>query len=146
MIKRSIQNFLAVTIMVFMAVFIALFLYSNIHLKNEITIQTVQNMEFISDVFSKAVTDVMSSGHDKRTYNVILDYSNLLGVEDLGIYKLTGDEAFQAPSSQRKDGSEMIRKIGDDDKNFWKVAEHMNLTDFFDHDNMIYTRYHLCPN
>ena len=141
MIKRSIPNFLAVTVMVFMTVFIALFLYSNIHLKNKITLQTVQEMEFISDVFAKAILDVMSGGHDKETYAVITGYGNLMGVEDLGIYKLTGEEAFQAPSLQPEGGSKMIRKIGPADENFWKVSETMNLTDFFDHDKRAYTRY-----
>src|SRR3989344_3789820 len=112
MIKRSIPNFLAVTVMVFMTVFIALFLYSNIHLKNKITLQTVQEMEFISDVFAKAILDVMSGGHDKETYAVITGYGNLMGVEDLGIYKLTGEEAFQAASLRPEDSSKMIRKIG----------------------------------
>src|SRR3989304_1667992 len=141
MIKRSIPNFLAVTVMVFMTVFIALFLYSNIHLKNKITLQTVQEMEFISDVFAKAILDVMSGGHNKETYAVITGYGNLMGVEDLGIYKLTGEEAFQAPSLQPEDSPRIIRKIGPADKNFWKVTETMNLADFFDYDKMTYTRY-----
>src|SRR4030066_595409 len=141
MIKRSIPNFLAVTVMVFMTVFIALFLFSNFHLKNKITLQTVQEMEFISDVFAKAILDVMSGGHDKETYAVITGYGNLMGVEDLGIYKLTGEEAFQAPSLQPEDSPRIIRKIGPADKNFWKVTETMNLADFFDYDKMTYTRY-----
>lgn len=140
MIKRSIQNFLAVTVMVFMTVFIALFLYSNIHLKNKVTLQIVQEMEFISDVFAKAILDIMSDGHDKETYSVLLGYSNLMGVEDIGIYKLTGEEAFQAPSL-RPDSSKIIRKIGPADKNFWKVTETMKMANFFDHDKFTYTRY-----
>jgi len=141
MIKSSIQNFLAVTVMVFMTVFIAFFLYSNIHLKNKITLQIVQEMEFISDVFTNAILDVMSRGHDKQTYSVILGYGNFIGVTDLGIYKLTGEEAFQAPSLRPEDSSKIIRKIGPADENFWKVVETMNLTYFFDHDKLIYTRY-----
>ena len=78
MIKSSIQNFLAVTVMVFMTVFIAFFLYSNIHLKNKITLQIVQEMEFISDIFTNAILDVMSRGHDKQTYSVILGYGNFI--------------------------------------------------------------------
>ena len=141
MIKSSIQNFLAVTVMVFMTVFIAFFLYSNIHLKNKITLQIVQEMEFISDIFTNAILDVMSRGHDKQTYSVILGYGNFIGVTDLGIYKLTGEEAFQAPSLRPEDSSKIIRKIGPADENFWKVVETMNLTYFFDHDKLIYTRY-----
>src|SRR3990172_9353774 len=141
MIKSSIQNFLAVAVMVFMTVFIAFFLYSNIHLKNKITLQIVQEMEFISDVFTNAILDVMSRGHDKQTYSVILGYGNFIGVTDLGIYKLTGEEAFQAPSLRPEDSSKIIRKIGPADENFWKVVETMNLTYFFDHDKLIYTRY-----
>ena len=141
MIKSSIQNFLAVTVMVFMTVFIAFFLYSNIHLKNKITLQIVQEMEFISDIFTNAILDVMSRGHDKQTYSVILGYGNFIGVTDLGIYKLTGEEAFQAPSLRPEDSSKIIRKIGPADENFWKVTETMNLTYFFDHDKLIYTRY-----
>ena len=141
MIKSSIQNFLAVTVMVFMTVFIAFFLYSNIHLKNKITLQIVQEMEFISDIFTNAILDVMSRGHDKQTYSVILGYGNFIGVTDLGIYKLTGEEAFQAPSLRPEDSSKIIRKIGPADENFWKVTETMNLTYFFDHDKLTYTRY-----
>src|SRR3990170_1133895 len=141
MIKSSIQNFLAVTVMVFMTVFIAFFLYSNIHLKNKITLQIVQEMEFISDVFTNAILDVMSRGHDKQTYSVVLGYGNFIGVTDLGIYKLTGEEAFQAPSLRPEDSSKIIRKIGPADENFWKVTETMNLTYFFDHDKLTYTRY-----
>ncbi len=141
MIKRSIQNFLAIAVMVFMTVVIALFLYSNIHLKNKITLQIVQEMEFVSDVLTKAILDVMSGGHDKETYSAILDYGNLIGVVDIGIYKSTGEEAFQAQLLPSEDGSKMLRKISPADKNSFNVTETMKMADFFNYDQMTYTRY-----
>ena len=92
--QRYLLNYLVITIMVFMAAITSFFIYSNMHLKDRITYRIVRQSDIISNLISRSTTDLMREGHDKETYATILEYGNLIGVQDIAIFDLNGREAF----------------------------------------------------
>ena len=92
--KRDLLNYLVITIMLVMIGFISLFIFSNIHLKNGMVFRIVQQMDMISNLLSHAVSDILNDKHTLDSYGKALEYGNILGVKDIGVFKENGEEAF----------------------------------------------------
>ncbi|MEE9543517.1 MAG: PAS domain S-box protein, partial [Thermodesulfobacteriota bacterium] len=145
--QSYILNYLVITIMIFMLAVTSFFIYSNIHLKNRITYRIVRQTEIISDLISRATTDLMRDGHDKDTYATILEYGNLIGVKDIAIFNLNGEEAFDIidkgmAQSLDAESSEIRSRLSEEDKvHFKKLLFTFNKSDYFDHEGTTYKRF-----
>src|SRR4030067_2753361 len=85
---RSALNYLVIGIMIFMTAIAAVFIYFSLNLKSKITLRTVQQTEFASDLLARSATDIMKDGHGKGRDFDLLDFGEVIGVEELGIFKL----------------------------------------------------------
>ncbi|MEE8574131.1 MAG: ATP-binding protein [Thermodesulfobacteriota bacterium] len=139
--QRSILNILVIALMLFMAVFTSIFIYSNLHLKKKITYRIVQQTELISDLISRSVLTEMKNGHEENTYSSILEYGNLIGVKNIAIYNTKGIEAFENPNSENGTPVKRRNILNDHGEHFKKVIETMDLTSYFDHDDQEYERF-----
>jgi PAS domain S-box-containing protein len=126
--------------------FIGLFLYSNINLKSKITYKIVQQTEMITSLLTTMSTDILGAKHDKGRYDLILQYGDVVGVNDIGIYTPDGKEAFgnlqpnaaSAPAGQ----SAKVRDIqAQEMSNFLNAVKTSSKKDFFDHEKKTYTGY-----
>ncbi|MCC6502241.1 MAG: PAS domain S-box protein [Deltaproteobacteria bacterium] len=137
--SRSALNYLVVGSMLFMTAIAALFVYFSLNFKGKITLRTVQQTEFASDLLARSATDVMKDGHSRGRYFDLLEFGEVIGVEELGIFRLDGREAMtlepQAPltSGRSVQPGEMA--------SFLKSVESMNPAGFFDDVKDTYTRY-----
>lgn len=145
--KGDLLNYLVITIMLIMIGFISLFIFSNVHLKNGMVFRIVQQMDLISNLLNRAVSDILNDDHTLESYGKALEYGNILGVKDIGVFKENGEEAFgylnplegrQPPASSPK----TVRKIEPGEaKDFQKVIKKMTRSDFFDSSKTTYTSY-----
>ncbi|MBI5642376.1 MAG: PAS domain S-box protein [Deltaproteobacteria bacterium] len=137
---RSMLNYLVIAIMAFMIAIVALFVYTSIHLKNKVIFRTVQQTELVSELIARSAVDIMSGGHGGGNYSMILANSNQIGVDYIGIFRLSGDEATFGETGPkyiyRKD------RIGSNEKDtFLKSIETLNSSGFFDSEVSTYSRY-----
>jgi PAS domain S-box-containing protein len=149
--KRDLLNYLVITIMLVMIGFISLFIFSNIHMKEKMVFRVVQEMDMVSNLLDRAVLDALNGEHTIVTYGKALEYGNIHGVKDIGVFKENGDEAFGYPIST--DGSsdgrkppassqEKARKIEPHEVELFKKAIKMGgKADFFDSSNTTYVSY-----
>ncbi|MBI5492507.1 MAG: PAS domain S-box protein [Deltaproteobacteria bacterium] len=143
MIRRPILSCIIAAIAVFMAAVTAIFIYTSVHLKDKVIFRIVQQTELISELLTRSAIDTMSAGHHGK-YDMILAYGNLIGVDEVGIFKLTGEEASFGEGDERESiaGAGFIRNIDENEKeSFYKSVETMNSTGFFNRANRTYSRY-----
>jgi len=140
---RPYLNFLAIAITLALVLLTALFIYISIHLKNRITLRTVQKTDMVSEVITHSVYDLMSNGHSEESYSLILDHDNIVGLEEIGIFTVSGEEAFgggHAPGAGNP--AQGRRRIGDDElESFTTALATMNTMGVFDWDRHTYSRY-----
>ncbi|MBI5887531.1 MAG: PAS domain S-box protein [Deltaproteobacteria bacterium] len=146
MIKiKGMLNFLVIAIMLFMIALTAMFIYFSVQLKNKITFQFVQKTELVSELVTRSVSDIISTGHDERKNAMIAAYGNVLGIEDIGIYKPDGEEVFGAGAYRSNADGVERRAPGRIEKNeeesLKKAVTTMNNTGFFNWDSMTYSQY-----
>ena len=136
---RSALNYLVIGIMVFMTAIAAFFIYFSFNLKGRITLRTVQQTELASDLITRAATDIMKDGHGRGRYFDLLEYGEVIGVEELGIFKLDGSEALTLEPQAAKAGGRVIQsgEMGA----FLNSIESMNPGGFFDEVRDTYIRY-----
>jgi PAS domain S-box-containing protein len=149
--KRDLLNYLVITIMLVMIGFISLFIFSNIHMKDKMVFRVVQEMDMVSNLLNHAVSDILNDEHTIVTYGKALEYGNIQGVKDIGVFKENGDEAFGYLISP--DGSsdgrpppassqEKARKIEPYEVELFKKAIKMGAkTDYFDSSKTTYASY-----
>lgn len=146
MIKfRSMLNYLVIGIMAFMIALTAIFIYTSIHMKDRITFRIVQQTELISDLITRSAVNIMNSGHANGQYEMILQYGNMIGIDDIGVYKPDGTEAFggmQVLSGTKSEVPVGVRAIAENEQeSFRRAVEAANPTGFFDSGSMTYSRY-----
>lgn len=146
MIKfRSMLNYLVIGIMAFMIALTAIFIYTSIHMKDRITFRIVQQTELISDLITRSAVNIMNSGHANGQYEMILQYGNMIGIDDIGVYKPDGTEAFGGMPVLSGTKSEVpvgVRAIAENEReSFRRAVEAANPTGFFDAGSMTYSRY-----
>lgn len=146
MIKiKGMLNFLVIAIMLFMIALTAVFIYFSVQLKNKITYQFVQKTELVSELITRSVSDIISTGHDERKNAMIAAYGNVLGIEDIAIYKPDGEVVFGAGAYRlNADGvqSHAPRRIEkNEEETLKKAVATMNNTGFFNWDSMTYSQY-----
>ncbi|MBI5588720.1 MAG: PAS domain S-box protein [Deltaproteobacteria bacterium] len=146
MIKfRSMLNYLVIGIMAFMIALTAIFIYTSVHMKDRITFRIVQQTELISDLITRSAVNIMSTGHTNDQYEMVLQYGNMIGIDDIGVYKLDGTEAFggrpvlSGTKSELPVGTRSI--IGNEKESFKNTVRTANSTGFFDSGSMTYSRY-----
>ncbi|MBI2400030.1 MAG: hypothetical protein HYV23_03070 [Deltaproteobacteria bacterium] len=140
MIKiRSALNYLVIGIMIFMTAIAAVFIYFSLNLKGKITLRTVQQTEFASDLLARAATDIMKDGHGKGRYFDLLEFGEVIGVEELGIFKLDGREALTLEPMAMNTGGRIIQPA--EAGAFINSIESMNPAGSFDEVKDTYTRY-----
>ncbi len=140
---RPMLNYLVIAIMLFIIALTAIFIYSSIFLKNKIIFRTVQQIDLISELITRSAIDNMSTGHDRGKYATLLAYNNIIGIDEVGIFKLTGTEAFNDPLGTNNSATiNPARKISDNEQeSFKKVITSRNNAALFDWDNMTYSLY-----
>lgn len=136
---RSALNYLVIGIMIFMTAIAAVFIYFSLNLKSKITLRTVQQTEFASDLLARSATDIMKDGHSKGRYFDLLEFGEVIGVEELGIFKLDGREALTLEPAALNSGARVIQsgEMGA----FLNSVESMNPAGSFDEVKDTYTRY-----
>lgn len=136
---RSALNYLVIGIMIFMTAIAAVFIYFSLNLKGKITLRTVQQTEFASDLLARAATDIMKDGHGRGRYFDLLEFGEVIGVEELGIFKLDGREALTLEPKAITSGARVIQsgEVGA----FLNSIESMNPAGSFDEVKDTYTRY-----
>ncbi len=137
---------LIITIMAAMVGFTILFIYSNINLKNKITYKIIQQTDLITNLLTYMTVDILSAKHDRTKYDLVLKYGDIIGVNEIGIYTLKGEEAFGniPPDGKNKPGFQKGngRRIPEEEMiNFRKSVETASKTDFFDHRRTTYSGY-----
>lgn len=140
----SILNYLVISIMFFMIMVIGALIYTSIHMKNKMIFHVVQHTELISELLARSTVNIMGEGHGNDRYSMVLSYGNMIGVDDIGIFKLTGEEAFSEKQGVGKpeDVASPHRRIGDNEKpSFDKAIYSLNSTGFFDQEKMSYSQY-----
>lgn len=140
---RPILNYLVIGIMFFTIAITALFIYTSFHMKDRIILRTVQQTELFSELISRSAFDLMRTGHSAGEYETILSYGNIIGVNDIGIFRLDGREAF---SDQPGPGGEPLRRplrtiFVKERDSFKRAVSSMNSTGYFDHEGLAYSRY-----
>lgn len=129
---KSITNSLVMVIMIVMILLTSLFIYSNIHLKNKIVFQIVQQTELISNLVFHAVDDTLKNEHNQETYGHILEQGDIMGTDSIAIFKLSGEEAFQKQQ----------RNVNSDETVYFNKALNTGArVDFFDNNKMTYTTF-----
>jgi len=142
---RSMLNYLVIGIMAFMIALTAIFIYTSIHMKDRITFRIVQQTELISDLITRSAVNIMSSGHTDGQYEMILQYGNMIGIDDIGVYRPDGVEAFggiPVLGGTKDEEPVSVRSIGANEKgSFHRAVEAVNPSGFFDSATMTYSRY-----
>ncbi|MBI5810767.1 MAG: PAS domain S-box protein [Deltaproteobacteria bacterium] len=141
--SRPVLNFLVISIIVFMIALTAVFIFSSVYLKGKIAFQFVQKTELISELITRSVFDLMSAGHGQEKYSMVRAYGNIVGVDDIGIYRLDGSSAFH--EAGLPDGGPAgytdQRIAKNEEEHFRKAAAAMNTTGFFNWEEMAYSQY-----
>ncbi len=127
-------NTLVITIMLAVVGFISLFIYGELNLKDRMIYHLVQKAELEAELLGSAVSLNLQGAHSADSYDAILDYGDFIGVEDIGIYKVNGEEAFQGGAQGRRIGAGQS-------KDFKKAIKSMNSVDSFDHNLRVFTRF-----
>lgn len=142
---RSMLNYLVIGIMAFMIALTALFIYTSVHMKNKITFRIVQQTELLSDLIARSALNVMSTGHSDGQYEMILQYGNMIGIDDIGVYRPDGTEAFGGMpvlSGTKSEVPVSVRSITQEEKaSFRRAVKASNPAGFFDSNSMTYSRY-----
>lgn len=139
-----ILNYLVISIMFFMITVIGALIYTSIHMKNKIIFHVVQHTELLSELIARSTINIIGEGHGKDRYSMVVSYGNIIGVDDIGIFKLTGEEAFSEKQGEGKpaDPARPPRRIEDNEKmSFKKAISSMNRAGFFDQEKMSYSQY-----
>ncbi len=142
--SRFTLNTLGIVIMLIVAGFISLFIYGQFNLKNRMIHHLVQQAELESNLLSSSVSHRLQGVHSAESYGAILEYSDFIGVEEVGIYKLSGEEAFQGLRGKGVPGTGKVqgRRIGAGESgDFRRAVESMNVVDAFDHKRRVFTRF-----
>ncbi|MBE9527726.1 MAG: PAS domain S-box protein [Proteobacteria bacterium] len=138
--RRSMLNYLVISLLICMTILTTLFIYSSIGLKNRVTVQTVQRAEFTSDLIARAAVDLMTHARNEQSYFRVLAYGNMIGVDEIAIFGVDGNEIFGA-RGPGTDGSSP-RTIGPEESAVFKRSVGtMNTTGFFSWDDKNYTQY-----
>lgn len=137
---------LTITIMAAMVGFTILFIYSNINLKNKITYKIIQQTDLITNLLTGMTVDILGTKHTSERYGLVLKYGEIIGVNEIGIYTLKGEEAFGniPPDGKIKPGLQPGNRRGisaEEMPNFRKSVETAGKADFFDHKRMTYSGY-----
>lgn len=140
--KTSLLNFLVMAIMVCMIAFTMVFIYSSLKLKDKITFRVVQHTELVSELLTRSASDLMSDGHNGDRYTKLLDYGNHVGIDKVGIFRLSGEEAFVEEHLGNDIYALPRRKIRVDEKeSFARAIETSNSTGYFNYADRTYSRY-----
>lgn len=137
--SRSTLNYLVVGIMLFMTATAAVIVYFSLNLKSRIILRTVQQTEFSSDLLARSTTELMKDGHSQGRYLDILEYGEIIGVEELGIFSLDGREAMTLGAGGMLGGSRTIQP--GETAAFQRAVDTMNPSGLFDDVRDTYTRY-----
>ncbi|MDO8427159.1 MAG: PAS domain S-box protein, partial [Deltaproteobacteria bacterium] len=141
---RPTLSYIIIAIAVFMTAVTAIFIYTSVHLKNKVIFRIVQQTELSSELITRSALDIMGSGHTNGKYSMVLAYGNMIGVDEVGIFRLTGEEAAfgKADARQSIAGAGFIRKIEEDEReSFLNSIETMNSAGFFNRKNKTYSSY-----
>ncbi len=136
---RLLLNYLVVSIMLFMTAVLGIFIYMSVHMKDKIVFHVVQQTELISELITRSTLDIMRDGHDGKRYSMIMSYGNLIGVDDIGIFRADGHEAFSGPSPGDGGAHRVIAK--NEMSSLEKAVSTMNNAGFFDQEKMSYSQY-----
>jgi len=138
-LKSSMLSYLVVAIMIFMIAMMAVFIYSSLKIKDRTIFRIVQQTDFASELITRSTFNIMSDGHANDRYDMILSYGNLVGVDNVVIFKRDGSEAFTgAPAS----GEHEQRKIAPaEQQTFSKTIETMQSIGLFQDGDKIYSKY-----
>lgn len=128
-------SYLVIAIMVFMIAVMAAFIYSSIHVKDRVIFRIVQQTDLASDIITRSTLDAMSAGHAGGRYELIKAYGNIVGVDDVEIFKPDGTEAFIAKGikPEKIDPSEL--------QQFNKTLSTLQGIGFFKEGEQIYSKY-----
>lgn len=139
-IKSSTLSYLVIAIMVFMIAMMAVFIYSSLNIKDRTIFRIVQQTDLASELITRSAFNIMSDGHTNGKYEMILSYGNLVGVDDVAIFKPDGSEAFiDAPGS---DDGRMRRRIAPDERQtFTKTMTTLQSIGLFQDGEKIYSKY-----
>ncbi len=136
---RILLNYLVISIMVFMIAVLGIFIYTSIHMKDKIIFHVVQQTELISELITRSTLDILSGGHHGKSYHMITAYGNLVGVDDIGIFRLDGREALVG---KRDPGGDAPRTIDLNElASFRKAVSTTGNTGFFDQEKMSYSQF-----
>ena len=136
---RSALNYLVIVIMVFLTAITAVFVYVSFDIKDKMILRTVQQTEFASELLARSATEMMKEGHSTDNYRAILEYGELIGIEGLGIMKLTGEPATFGLGGSGVDGLPGL-KPGDKEP-FSQASKSGYPSGYFDSEREIYTRF-----
>src|SRR3990172_3697915 len=136
---RSALNYLVIVIMVFLTAITAVFVYVSFDIKDKMILRTVQQTEFASELLARSATEMMKEGHSTDNYRAILEYGELIGIEGLGIMKLTGEPATFGLGGSGVDGLPGL-KPGDKEP-FSQASKPEYPSGYFDSEREIYTRF-----
>ncbi|MBI5561636.1 MAG: PAS domain S-box protein [Deltaproteobacteria bacterium] len=138
-IRSSTLSYLVIGIMVFMIAAMAVFIYSSLHVKDRIIFRIVQQTDLASDLITRSALDIMSAGHAEGKYALIQAYGNIVGVDDVAIFKPDGTEAFTGKEAGIADAAE---KIGPDEMpQFKKTISTLQSIGFFKEGEKTYSKY-----
>ncbi len=138
---RPLLNYLVISIMLFMIAVLGIFIYTSIHMKDKIIFHVVQQTELISELITRSTLNIMSEGHDSKRHSMVMSYGNLIGVDDIGIFKLDGREAFSEKPvpGEAAEAPRVMEK--NEISSFRKAVSTMNSAGFFDQGKMSYSQY-----
>ncbi|HEY4706051.1 MAG TPA: ATP-binding protein [Thermodesulfobacteriota bacterium] len=136
---RSALNYLVIAIMVFMTAITAVFVYVSFDIKDKMILRTVQQTEFASELLARASSELMREGHSTDNYRAILDYGEIIGIEDVGILKPDGEPATFGLAAPGMSGFAGLKPPDRDA--FGQAASAGYPSGYFDGDSEIYTRF-----
>ncbi|GMR04143.1 MAG: hypothetical protein BMS9Abin23_0032 [Thermodesulfobacteriota bacterium] len=139
--SRPVLNFLVITLMLLLAVFSALLIYSSIYLKKSFILQLVQKTDLISRIVTSSAFDMLSMGHDEKNYAMINELSDIKGLREVGVYNTSGTEVYSHKSGGPAFRVRM-REIGAGElQNFKKALFTKESVGVFDRARKTYSRY-----
>ncbi|MFQ5441751.1 MAG: nitrogen regulation protein NR(II) [Thermodesulfobacteriota bacterium] len=139
--SRSLLNFLVITLMLLITAFASFFIYTSLYLKNRFVVKLVQKTDMVSEIITKSAFDLLSMGHEEKNFSRLYGLSNIIGMEEIGVYNVSGTEIFRPqPLGGRKKTPAGV--IGADElSSFKKAIFTMNSTGIFDSAKRTYSRY-----
>lgn len=138
---KSMLNYLAIALMLFMLALTVVFLYSSGQLKSRITVQFVQKTELVAELITHSVFGLMSAGHSEQSAGMVSAYGNVIGIEDIAIFKPGGQEAFAGKVAAGTPRGAPRKIMSNEEESFKKAAATMLSAGFFDWKDMTYSQY-----